>query len=276
MDSVHLLSRRRPWWIIPHLLGVDIALLTLCWAHAFACILEINMLRENPLILLIGSVWLFVIVSRLISSVRHIRDDERNFYTAKIAALSIICLAVGLALLWLLLFSVSTVVLHYVIPLSFFFFLSILPIFRGSARILLRALAYAFACAIPSFYFAVTLSPWAMLSCAPIWFFGVLMYLFFQEHEQWRTSDEMRSSQGGAVVSPHLVPLGQFILLGLCIYQAANAPSYEQNVSFTLILANACLAVVVRLRRYLSPLAVDALRIPVMMIAPLAAVYILW
>lgn len=262
--------------MIPHLLGFDFALLTLCWSHAFACILEINMLREEPLILLIGSVWLVTMLSRLSSSVRMLRHNERNFYSAKIAALSVLCLAVAMALLWLLFFSVSTVVLYYVAPLSFFIFLSMLPIFGGAAKMMLRAFAYAFACAIPSFYFAVTLSPFEMLSCAPIWFFGVLMFLFFQEHQLWRSSDEPHSSQCGAKVSPYLVPIGQLMLLAICIYQAATSPAYEQNVSLTLILGNACLAAISRLRSYYSPLVVDALRIPIMMIAPIAAVFILW
>ncbi len=258
--------------MLPHLLGVDIALLTLCWAHAFACMLEINMYREEPLILLIGSAWLFTMLTRMFNAVKLSKTEGANFYTERIALLTILCLAVGLALLWLLLFAVSTVLLHYVAPFAIYLIFSRLPFIKGAWRLLLRSVAYAFCCAIPSFYFSVTLGPFDMLSCAPIWYLGVLMFFFFIEPQEWRAYDICPNKTHQTDLPSYLVPCGQFALLLICIYHACSSSSYEQSVSTTLILANACLAVVVRLRKYVSPMVVEALRIPVMMIAPILSV----
>lgn len=250
--------------MIPHLMGLDIAVLTLCWAHAFASILGINMYREEPLILLMGSAWLFVMMARLSASIKQSKQRGVNFYTEHLALFLVLCLAVGMALLWILFFALSAVVYHYLAPFALYLIVSRLPFFSETVRLLMRSICFAFCCAIPSFYFSVTLEPIEMLSCTPIWYLGVLMFLFFMEH---------REHQEQAVkVSPHLVPVGQVLLLLICMYSAWSSSSYEQSVSITIILANACLAVIVRLRRHLSAELMTACRIPIMMVAPILSV----
>lgn len=274
MSTTQTTSQHRPWWLLPHLLGLDIALLSLCWAHAFACMLEINMYREEPLILLIGSAWLFTMMSRLYQGFRYRKTQGPTFYTEKFALLFVLCLAIALAMVWLLLFSVSSVLLHYLAPFFLYLLVSRLPFVKETPRLLMRSICYAFCCAIPSFYFSVTLAPWDMLSCAPIWYLGVLMFLFFKEHRDRVFLDMSAAPEVRKNVSPHLVPLGQVLLLAICIHDAFSSYSYEQSVSTTLILANACLAVVIRLRKHFSPLVVEVLRLPVMMVAPIISVLI--
>lgn len=261
-----LQTQPRPWWVLPHLLGLDIAVLTLCWAHAFACILGINMYREEPLILLIGSAWFFVIITRLSASIRDSKSKGINFYTEHLAMLVVLCLAVGLALLWLLLFAVSTVVYHYLAPFALYLIVSRIPFFSEPMRLLMRSICYAFCCAIPSFYFSVTLAPIEMLSCTPIWYLGVLMFLFFMEQREHQSEAKP--------ISPYLVPVGQLLLLLICLYSAWNSSSYAQSVSITIIIANACLAAIVRLRRYFSPALINVLRMPIMMVAPILSILI--
>ncbi len=260
-------KQQRPWWVIPHLMGLDIAVLTLCWAHAFACILGINMYREEPLILLIGSAWLFVMIARLVTSIRGSKMKGANFYSENFPMILVLCLAIGLALLWLLLFAVSAVVYQYLAPFALYLIVSRLPFFSEPMRLLMRSICYAFCCAIPSFYFSVTLAPSEMLTCTPIWYLGVLMFLFFMENRE-------NQAGGASRISPHLVPVGQLLLLLICLYSAWSSSSYEQSVSITIIIANACLALIVRLRHYVSPELVNVLRMPVMMLAPILSVLI--
>lgn len=230
------------------LCGFDVPLAALCWGIACAALLEITMMTAGPLLLLTSTVWactIFSRVGRAISSPKGCWYPE--FYRERLAPLLLLAGCVMLAALWMLFFYVGQYLISYALIPVALLLLAFSPPLRSFPQLCLlcKGVAYAFACAIPAFFFSFTIDPLSMLFCEPVWYLGGLFFLFGWERGRWKKDPR----------PPHpsvLFTSGLGALLLLCLYSSVTAPFFERALCVAVAVGAGCLQALARVSPALS------------------------
>ncbi len=221
--------------------GADVAVASLCWCVFVAEHLRITMLTVGPLVVLSASIWLVVMLGRIVAALGGRTAGNAAYYRSHLAPLLPVWVAVLCATLWMLFFRVGQSLLHF----------GILPLcFLGAARFpLLRhlreyvawccACAFVFACAAPAYYYSFSLSPLHVVRSTPLWLLAAVFFLFFSERQREACAEGVR---GVLTVICHL------LLFACCVNLAVREPSYMRVFYVSLSMSVAVLHVLSRLR----------------------------
>ncbi len=235
-----------PWWLTLQLWGLDAPAAALCWAWAYAALLDIPMITSGPLLLLGASVWLFAISARLYRAVVTRQGWYLLFYRSHIALFSLLILCVLAATLWMLFYYVGQILLLYAVAptllLAFGRALHKIDVLRGFCY----ATAFALACSVPAGFYSVFVTPLELFLFRPTWYLALLMLLYYLLRSSWKLEEDAARKLG------IMVSVGLVVLFLCCLFGAWNAPAYERPLYLTLAIAVACLEVLVRLRPHLS------------------------
>ena len=256
--------------MLPSLCGFDVPLTALCWGVACAALLQITMMTAGPLILLTGTVWACTIFSRVVKSISAPSDVWcPDFYRARMAPLLLLAGCVMLAAVWMLFFYVGQYLIFYVLVPVVMLLLAISPLLRPFplVRLLCKAVAYAFACAAPAFFFSFTIDPLTMLFCKPVWYMGWLFFLFAMERARWRR--ETRSTH-----PPMAFTLSLGVLLLCCLYSSVTAPFFERSLCIAVAIGAGCLQALARMSSRWSREVLFALGWPAMALPALLGILI--
>ena len=235
-----------PWWLTMQLWGLDAPVAALCWALAYAALLDMPMITSGPLLLLTASVWLFTIGTRLYRAVVARRGWYILFYRSHLAPLTLLILCVSAATLWMLFYYVGQILLLYALAPMAMLALSRLVRMVEVLRGLCYATAFALACSVPSGFYSVLVSPFDLFLFGPTWYLALLMLLYYLLRGSWQLEEDAARLRG------IMVSVGLVVLFLGSLFSARNAPIYERPLYLTLAIAVACLEVLVRLRPHLS------------------------
>ncbi len=250
--------------------GLDAPLAALCWGLVYAHLLDIPMITSAPLLLLVASVWLFTIASRLFRAVVQRRSWYVLFYRSHLAPMSMLILCVSAATLWMLFYYVGQILLDYAVIPFVVLVLGYMPLIRrvGGLRGLFQSAAFALACSVPAAFYSVLVTPVQVITFTPTWYLAILMFLYYLLRSSW-LMDESAARKRGMVVS-----LGLVLLFVFCLMSAWAAPAFEHSFFLTIAIAVACLELLVRLRTNLSQDALFSLGWLAMALPPLLGLLI--
>lgn len=223
-------------WLQLQLWGMDTPITALCWAIAFAALMQITMITAGPLLLVAGGVWCMVMLQRLYAAIVQQNGWQATFYRGHLPVILVLLFAVGMATLWMSFFYVGQNIFHYALLPGFMFILSCMMQHQRLAqvRLLLQAIAFAMFCSIPAFYFSFTLSPLHMLTTGPVWYLGILFFLMARERARLR--NQKSESQEMVVTTLTLI-----LLLGATLISSVTAPMFERTLCVTIAIGAGCL-----------------------------------
>lgn len=227
---------REHTWLLLQLWGLDTPATALCWAVACAALMQITMITAGPMLLVAAGVWCVVMCSRLVAAIKSPTAWQATFYRSHMALLVVLLFGVGMATLWMLFFQVGRTVLDYAfIPTAL---LLLARLCRGSmlrqTRILLQSISFAMFCSLPAFYFSFSLSPLHMVTTAPVWYMGLLFYLWARERETLRETPEVERNSVFSVVA-------LIALLISALIASVTAPMFERTLCITVAIGAGCL-----------------------------------
>lgn len=223
-------------WLLLQLWGLDTPATALCWAVACAALMQITMITAGPMLLVAAGVWCGLMSCRLVAAIRSPEAWQAAFYRSHLAMLVVLLFSVGMATLWMLFFQVGRSVLDYaIIPTGF---LLLARLCRAAAlqqtRLLLQSLAFAMFCALPAFYFSFTLTPLHMVTTAPVWYMGLLFYLWARERQAIR--------EGRSDAAPAFFNVAALIVLLIsALIASVTAPMFERTLCITVAIGTGCL-----------------------------------
>lgn len=235
-------------WLSLQLWGLDTPITAICWSVAVAALMQITMITPAPMLLVAGGVWCTVMLQRLYESITNQDSWHADFYRGHSPVILVLLFAVGMATLWMLFFYVGKSIISYIFPPLALLSLSMLlrGAILGQIGKLLKAIAFAMACAIPAFYFCFTLSPLHMLTTGPVWYLGILFFLMSGERERLRNGTKTTQS---VVVNT----LTLFMLLAVTLISGVTAPMFERTLCVTIAIGAGCLQGFSRLAQLISP-----------------------
>lgn len=235
--------RSIPWWMIPRLWGLDVAVLALCWGVAYAALMQITMITGAPLLLLGALAWCGVMYLRLGAALRSADAWHAGFYRRNVAPLAVLLACVGMAALWLLLYYVGQNMLPLLAVPAVLYGLALWDR-SGSTYVapLARGCAFALACAAPACYFSFTRSAPEMLTSAPNWYLGILVFVYTEclGAHGYAGRRRMSTVAAAAVICAVLV---------MSLLKARDAAGDEAAQMLTVAMAAGCTLAMVQLRR---------------------------
>ena len=231
--------------------GLDTPITALCWAMAYAALLQITMVSVGPMLLVAAGTWCWVMGCRLGAAIKSPTAWQADFYRSHIVLLMVLLFSVCMATLWMLFFEVGRHVLDYALIPALFLFLGHwckASILRQTG-VLLRSIAFAMFCALPAFYFSFSLSPLHMVTTAPVWYMGILFFLWERERESLRNqASDTRTDlfNVGALI----------VLLVSTLIACVTSPMFERTLCITIAIGAGCLQGFARIAQLLpAPLA---------------------
>lgn len=227
---------REQTWLLLQLWGLDIPATALCWAVACAALMQITMITAGPMLLVAAGTWCVVMSSRLVAALKSPAAWQASFYRSHLALLLVLLFGVGMATLWMLFFQVGRGVLLYAMAPAALLMLSRLCRAKmlGQTRELLRSLAFAMFCALPAFYFSFTLTPVHMVTTAPVWYMGLLFYLWARERATLREPHRYAESTLFNTIA-------LIVLLASTLIASVTAPMFERTLCITIAIGTGCL-----------------------------------
>ena len=227
---------REQTWLLLQLWGLDIPAIALCWAVACAALMQITMITAGPMLLVAAGVWCVVMGSRLVAAIKSPEAWQAAFYRSHMALLVVLLAGVGMATLWMLFFQVGRSVLNY----AFFptTLLALAQLCRASVlrqtKMLLQSVSFAMFCALPAFYFSFTQGPLHMVTTAPMWYLGLLFYLWARERADL---------QEAPADAPHSVfnVVALIALLISALIASVTTPMFERTLCITVAIGAGCL-----------------------------------
>lgn len=239
-----------PWWMIPSLWGIDVALVALSWGVMIAALFGISMLTFGPLLLLFGMVWSYTLTSRVIRALLGRQVPYAEYFRGHSFPMLLVSLCSFLATLWLLFFNVGKyLIAFFTIPLivaitAHMPAMKKIPFYRE----LTLSASFVFACAVPSYYYSFLYSPVQMLFNPHLWCVICLFLLFQVERNRpLKGSDEEKSADW--------VPAGLIILFVAFSYQVYRGGNteYEHHFYSALCIGAAALHLVTKMRNNVLP-----------------------
>lgn len=147
-----------PKWLLPHVLGVDVAFAAFVWGCVCAAFRHTNVLGSGAMLLLSVAAWVCVMTARIVRTVRAGDSPYAAFYRSHLSWLILLVLCAVLAALWMLFFYVGRGLLSYAPYVLLFLFWGV--VFRGGILGCgCRALAFSVACYAPAFYYEFSAGP---------------------------------------------------------------------------------------------------------------------
>ena len=255
MTAKHLASAR-PAFIIPSMppspistrllrfeqAGLDVPLLALGWGCACARLMGIPMLTNAPMVLTITALWALTLGWRLCCAARTPEAPNAAFYRAHGAPLFFLLVGLGATTLWMLTFYVGLRYWTYLLTPLWLGMVGLLLPGKRLHRVgeLLRCCALAQLMVAPAFYDGFITTPLHALFCAPVWYLGVLLFLFGEE----------RHHSSAAPLAPKL---SLCLLLAVCLLSLNTAPPFERGLCLAVAVGTGCLHGLGRLRRHGAP-----------------------
>ncbi len=236
-------------WQLPSFLGLDAALFALFWGQCYVLLLDIPVVTEEPFLFLAVSVSLTYILSRLGRAFRGQPAFYSAFYVNQMGLISVLAIAVIMALLWIALYYVSLHFLRFTtLPIAFLL-LSYLPLVRESrlCSLALRSLALSLAIITPAFYFMVTVSPIHGLFYPPIYYLALLIFAFELTKASWSHPRSDVRARYSLIATVTLL----FVLLA-SLTSANTGAFYERGMYFSFVVGCAVVEILSRLRPYIE------------------------
>lgn len=236
MDPAHPADKNEKWLQL-QLWGLDTPITALCWAVAYAALMQITMITAGPLLLVAGGVWCMVMLMRLQTAITRSDSWHADFYRGHLPLILIMLVAVGMATLWMMFFYVGRNIFTYALfPCSMFLASRLMTsnAWFKEVKLLMQATSFAMFCAIPAFYFSFTLNPFHMLTIGPVWYLGILFYLMARERERIRSGE--RNAQSVIVTTLTLT-----LLLAVTLISSVTAPMFERTLCITIAVGAGCL-----------------------------------
>jgi len=219
--------RNVPWWLLPHVLGADVAVTALVWGCVCAVFERTNLWGSGALLLLTVAAWVCVMVTRLVQTVRGSELRYAAFYRSHFSWLCLLVVCASAAAMWMLFFFIGRGLLAYV-PYV------ILPLLAGAVlpdaltRSFSRAVAFAVACYAPLSFYSVASTPVSLFFSGHLWAI-VGVFFLFQLHRFSLYKGRSFSVSCCAFVW----------LIGLLVFQDASSGS--QSFRYFLVMVLACL-----------------------------------
>ncbi|MGN0865323.1 MAG: hypothetical protein ACI4P8_04170 [Akkermansia sp.] len=222
--------------------GLDVPLTALCWGCASARLMEIPMLTNAPLTVTVTSLWGLTLGRRLWCALRLPKAPNAAFYRGHLAPLLFLLGGLVAATLWMLTFYVGQRFWGYLLTPVWLSMVGLLLPGKRLRRVgeLLCCCALAQLIVAPAFYDGFMTTPLHALFCAPVWYLGVLLFLFGEEQ---RSDGE----------SPLVPKLSLCLLLGACLLSLKTAPPFEYRLCLAVAVGAGCLHGLGRLRRRGAP-----------------------
>ncbi len=235
-----------------HRIAAALPLAAMAWAYAFASLQGLEMHAFGPLLFLGMALWLGMLLSRCIRAML-----DHAIGSKELARIALFALPLLASLLYLI---SRDVPLTFLRDLKYPLILSLAAGFcsllhQSSLSALLQAMSFGIACCLPTFAFTLHLSLLSVLFHPGTWYLVILFFLFFIDirHEQ----DRIDSVRLGDSL---LVPMGQLLLLIFSLSSAYSAVPSERGLLYTIVLGNASLALMMRMRRHWDVETTDSLR----------------
>lgn len=217
-----------PKWLLPHVLGLDVAFAAFVWGCVCAAFRYTNVLGSGAMLLLAVAAWVCVMVVRIVRSVKAADSRYAAFYRGHLSWLVPLVLCATLAALWMLFFYVGRGLLSYAPYVLLLLFWGI--VFRGGLlRSACRSLAFAVACYAPAFYYEFTTGPMLLFFSPQVWNVAGL-FLLFNAH---RTSAHTEHAK--------LISLASLVWLMWLLISIYNAQPGASGFYCFMVLIMACI-----------------------------------
>lgn len=237
-----------PWWLLPHLLGVDVAVAAFLWSSACTHFLRANLIGSGALLLVSVAAWVCVMVSRVVRAIRGPHHPYAAFYRRHLSWLLPLVLCACMAAVWMLFFYVGQGLLAYV-PYALVLLVGGLILPDTGMRCFCRSLSFVYACFAPAYFYAAAAAPLSTFFSWQLWWVVAVFWLFFVHR------DRVARSQGASMVlTGGCGVLFMWLVISLWNANASDGPFY-----CFMTLALACLHVLCWRLRHLSGILHDAL-----------------
>ncbi len=258
-------------WHVLSFLGLDAAIVALMWAQCYVELLDIPVVTEEPFLFVAISVWLSIILVRLLRAILNRSFPTSDFYVNQMGLIAVVTLGVLMAFLWICFYYVSVHFMTFITLPLIFFLLANFPLFRRLEFVcmLLRSFSFSLLCIAPALYFMVTESPLDALYYPPVYYLALLIFLFELTRVSIMTQDKVLSARYGMITT-----IGLIFLLVVCLNSAHAGMLYERGLYYSFILGCAVLELISRLRTHLSAKTIYAYSWLFFAIAPLLAIYL--
>lgn len=240
----------KPWWMLPALWGLDVALAALCWGVMIAALFGISLLTFGPLLLLFGMVWSYTLTTRVLRALMGRDVYFADYYRGHAFLMLIVALCVLLATLWLLFFNVGQYLISFfIIPLVVILAAHI-PVLKKVPfyRELALSAGFVFSCAVPAYFYSFIYSPLHMVFNSHLWCLICLFFLFNVERYK-----PLNGEAGEKALV--WVQAGVLLLFLPCVYKvlAPGEDLYEHHFYGAICIAAAGLHFISSCRKKISP-----------------------
>ncbi len=221
---------REPLWMMPHLLGMDVAAAACAWSCVCAEFMLVRIVGSGALMLLAVAAWVCVVLNRLYLVLRGEYGGYADFYRRHVFWLLPLVLCAALAAIWMLFYYVGQGLLIYV-PFV------VLPLVSAAllpgvlVRCFALAVAFVAACYAPGFFYSMLYAVVDMFFSARYWAVVGVLFLFVVHRRA-------RAKRWDVVLG-----FGCFVAFIWLLISLLCAPAADKGFFCMLLLAVACLHV---------------------------------
>lgn len=240
----------KPWWMLPSLWGLDVAITALCWGVMIAALFGISLLTFGPLLLLFGMVWSYTLTTRVLRALMGRNVYFADYYRGHAFPMLIVALGVLLATLWLLFFNVGQYLISFFIVPLVVILAAHIPLLKQVPyyRELTLSAGFIFSCAVPAYFYGFMYSPLHMVFNSHLWCLICLFLLFNVERYKPLTGAEGEKAMVW-------VQAGLLLLFLPAMYMVLTSVDnlYDHRFYSTLCIAAAALHFISRWRHRVTP-----------------------
>ncbi len=269
MEEATTLVHRKWQWL--SILGLDVALFALMWGQCYVVLLDIPVVTEEPFLFLAISVWLSIMLTRLVKAIGNRPFVTRKFYAKQMGLIAVILLGVAMALFWITFYYVSVQFLRFIVLPCASLLLANIPLLKRLEfiSILLKSMALSMICIAPAMYFMVTVSPLEIALYPPVYYLALLIFFFEITRVSIVSRDKVQRARYSLMTT-----VGLIFLLIVCLSSANVGMLYERGLYYSLIVGCAAVEVISRLRSRVSTMNLYALSWLIFALAPALSLYL--
>lgn len=255
-----------PIWILPQLWGLDVPVAVLFWSLVCAAHMRIIMVSEGPILVVVTTVWVCTVCSRIYRAVIFKTGWYHHYYETRAVPMLLIATGAAFATVWMLVYYVGRHVLDFALVPGMFVLLALMC--RNSQwglfKLLFKALALGFSCMVPAFSLSFMAEPGQMLTFPPCWYLGILFFLFLSEKERWQHENAPCTGISNLLV------VGLLMLLIVNAVASVSSPYPEvRSLFITIVVAAACLMILAKMQGDFSRHVLFAISWALMALPPL-------
>ncbi len=169
--------KQAPWWLLPHILGVDVAAAAFVYGCACADFMRVQILGSGALVLLSVATWVCVMLYRLCCALRGGSNGYAWYYRRHVSWLLPLLLSAIIAASWMSFFYVGQGLLIYV-PYVLWPLMGAVFFPGVIIRSFTLAMAFVAACYSPGLFYTIQSYPVDMFFSAQYWALTGIVFLF--------------------------------------------------------------------------------------------------